>query len=51
MTYDPVFVGYRSVGPLSKQLLVHKLESRLPGKISITTDMQRTPSSWQKVKN
>ena len=28
----------------------HKLESRLPGKISITSDMQMTPSLWQKVK-
>ena len=28
----------------------HKLESRLPGEISITTDMQMTPALWQKVK-
>ena len=28
----------------------HKLEWRLPGEISITLDMQRTPSLWQKVK-
>ena len=28
----------------------HKLESRLPGKISITSDMQMTPSLEQKVK-
>ena len=28
-----------------------KLESRLPGEISITSDMQMTPSIWQKVKN
>ena len=27
-----------------------KLESRLPGEISITSDMQMTPSLWQKVK-
>ena len=27
-----------------------KLESRLPGEISITSDMQMTPPSWQKVK-
>ena len=25
----------------------HKLESRLPGEISITTDMQKTPPLWQ----
>ena len=28
-----------------------QLESRLPGEISITSDMQMTPLLWQKVKN
>ena len=28
----------------------HKLESRLPGEISITSDMEMTPPLWQKVK-
>ena len=28
----------------------HKLESRLPGEISITSDMQMTPHLWQKAK-
>ena len=28
----------------------HKLESRLPGEIPITSDMQMTPPLWQKVK-
>ena len=28
----------------------HKLESRLPGEISITPDMQMTPPLWQKGK-
>ena len=28
----------------------HKLESRLPGEISRTSDMQMTPPLWQKVK-
>ena len=28
----------------------HKLESRLPGEISITSDMQMTPPLWRKVK-
>jgi len=28
----------------------HKLESRLPGDISITSDMQMTPPLWQKAK-
>ena len=29
----------------------HKLESRLQGERSITSDMQMTPPLWQKVKN
>ena len=29
----------------------HKLESRLLGEISTTSDMQMTPSLWQKAKN
>ena len=28
----------------------HKLESRFPGEISITSDMQMTPHLWQRVK-
>ena len=28
----------------------HKLESRLPGEISIASDMQMTPPLWQKMK-
>jgi len=28
----------------------HKLESRLPGEISITSGIQMTPALWQKVK-
>ena len=28
----------------------HKLESRLPGEMSVTSDMQMTPPLWQKVK-
>ena len=28
----------------------HKLDSRLPGDISITSDMQMTPSLWQKAR-
>ena len=27
----------------------HKVESRLPGETSITSDMQMTPPLWQKV--
>ena len=29
----------------------HKLESRLPGEISVATDMHMTPQVWQKAKN
>ena len=29
----------------------HKVESRLPGEISITSDKQITPPLWQKAKN
>ena len=29
----------------------HKLESRLPGEMSIISDMQMTPPLWQKAKN
>ena len=29
----------------------HNMESRLPGEISITSDMQMTPPLWQKAKN
>ena len=32
------------------ELMKHKLESRLPREISITSDMQMTPPLWQKVK-
>ena len=28
----------------------HKLESRVPGEISITSDMQMTPPLWQKLR-
>ena len=31
-------------------LMKHKLESRLLGEISVTSDMQMTPPLWQKVK-
>ena len=30
--------------------MTHKLESRLPGEISITSEMQMIPPLWQKVK-
>ena len=42
---------YVKAGPEMLSWMKHKLESRLPGEISITSDMQMTPPSWQKVKN
>ena len=44
--------GLTSTGneKLAKDWKKHKLESRLPGEISITSDMQMTPPLWQKVK-
>ena len=30
--------------------ITHKLESRLPGEISVTSDMHMTPPLWQKAK-
>ena len=32
-------------------LVKYKVESRLPGEISVTSDMQMTPPLWQKTKN
>ena len=29
----------------------HKMESRLPGDLTITSDMQMTPPLWQKARN
>ena len=48
----PVNLTYMESTPL-KTLgwMKHKLESRLPGEISITSDMQMTPPLWQKAKN
>ena len=35
---------------LKKHFLLQTPESRLPGEISITSDMQMTPPLWKKVK-
>ena len=48
----PAYLTY--IQSTSREMLgwmKHKLESRLPGEISITSDMQMTPPLWQKVKN
>ena len=47
----PAYLTYKQ--STSREMLgwrKHKLESRLPGEISITSDMQMTPPLWQKVK-
>ena len=49
--YHPVYLT--SMQSTSCEMLgwmKHKLKSRLPGEISITSDMQMTPPFWQKAK-
>ena len=50
--YRPAYLTYMQ-STLWEMLdwMKHKLESRLPGEISVTSDMQMTPPLWQKVKN
>ena len=48
--YHPVYLTYmHSTSWETLDWKKHKLESRLPGEISITSDMQMTPPLWQKV--
>ena len=48
----PVYLTYmQSTSRETLGWMKHKLESRLPGEISITSDMQMTSPLWQKVKN
>jgi len=48
----PAYLTYmQSTSCKMLRWLKHKLESRLLGEISITSDMQMTPPLWQKVKN
>ena len=42
----PAYLTYMQ--STSWEMLKHKPESRLPGEISITSDMQMTPPLWQK---
>ena len=47
----PAYLTY--IQSTSCEMLVwmkHKLKSRLPGEMSITSDMQMTPPLWQKTK-
>ena len=47
----PVYLTYmQSISCEMMSWMKHKLESRLPGEVSITSDMQMTPSLWQKAK-
>ena len=47
----PAYLTYRqSTSREMSDGMKHKLESRLLGEISITTDMQMTPPLWQKAK-
>ena len=47
----PVYLTcMQSISCETPGLMKQKLESRFPGEISITTDTQMTPPSWQKVK-
>ena len=48
----PAYVTYRqSTSCEMPGWRKHKLETRLLGEISTTSDMQMTPPLWQKVKN
>ena len=49
--YHPAYLTYtQSTSCEMPGWMKHKLESRLPGEISITSDMQMTPPIWQKAK-
>ena len=48
---QPAYLTYtQSTSCKMPDWMTHKLESRLPGGISITSDMQMTAPLWQKVK-
>ena len=47
----PAYLTYMQSTPCEKPGgMKHDLEWRLPGEISITSDMQMTPPLWQKMK-
>ena len=48
--WSPCLTSMQSISCGMSDWMKHKLESRLPCKISITTDMQMTPPFWQKTK-
>ena len=50
--YHPAYLTYmQSTSCEMLGWMKHKLESRLPGEISVTSDMQMIPPLWQKAKN
>ena len=52
VSFHPAYLTYmQSTSWEMLGWIKHKLESRLPGEILITSDMQMTPPLWQKVKN
>ena len=49
--YHPAYLTFmQSTSCEMLSWMKHKLESRLPGEISVTSDMQMTPTLWQKTK-
>ena len=49
--YHPDYLSFMQSTSCKKLgWIKHKLESRLPGEMSITLDAQTTPPIWQKVK-
>ena len=50
--YHPAYLtSMQSISHEMPGWMKHKLESRLPGEISIISDMQMTSPLWQRVKN
>ena len=50
--YHPAYLTYmQNTSYEMPGYMKHKLASRLLGEISITSNMQMTPPSWQKAKN
>ena len=48
----PAYLTYMQCTSCKMQgWMKHKMESRLPGEISVTSDMQMAPPLWQKAKN
>ena len=48
--YTVILLIFQSISCEMPGWMKHKLESRLPGEISITSDTQMTPPLWQKAK-